>query len=98
MLFRDDEPEAPALMALLAGEAPPERAATPGEEPEEGGMTPAELAEQESILSMYGVFQRFDKDDSGFLDAKVGFGRIVALDHRTATLYQIYEQIWQLCF
>ena len=93
MLFRDDEPEAPALMALLAGVA-----ATPGEEPGEGGMTLAELAEQENILSMYGVFQRFDKDDSGFLDAKVGFGRIVALDHRAATLYHIYEQIWQLCF
>ena len=73
-MFREDEPEAPALMDLLAGETVMLAGASAGTKGDEGlgeeAMTPEEIVEQENLLSMYGVFRRYDKDDSGHLDQK----------------------------
>jgi Ca2+-binding EF-hand superfamily protein len=67
---QDEYALSPALMALLTAEE--EAQATAEEAGEEGGHTVVDEAEREDeqIMAMFAVFQQFDRDRSGFIDAK----------------------------
>lgn len=80
ILFAEDEGPSEALQALLSGEGEEEarqaaeaallrqQNAEDGTD-EEGAIAAAEAAD-EQVLSLYHVFRQFDKDDSGYIDAK----------------------------
>ena len=80
ILFADDEAPSDALKALLSGEGEDEaqeqadaafaKAAAPPDEMDENEKILAAEAADEQVLSLFHVFRQFDKDDSGFIDAK----------------------------
>jgi Ca2+-binding EF-hand superfamily protein len=80
ILFADEEDPSDALKALLSGEGEQEaqeaadaallRPQTPGEDMDEAAALAAAEAADEQVLSLYHVFRQFDKDDSGYIDAK----------------------------